>query len=155
MKRGWLLIAGFTPLVFFGGHAAAASVSHVVCSKGYCGMVYDCPTGWSESNISGNYLTDSYRYDCTQTISHSTSVPSDVAASLPSAPQVQGAANGYSLIYTLAFQVSEPLSCPKMVVNYTPGTKPPEVLAAPQTSTPVVQSSEAGSYEVAFTCTYK
>jgi|KBSMisStaDraftv2_1062788.scaffolds.fasta_scaffold450576_2 hypothetical protein len=155
MNRGWLLSAGLLPLIFCTADASAASVSHVVCSKGFCRTVDDCPAGWSEINISGKYLTDSYKYDCTQTFSRSSPVPSDVAATLPGAPQVQPAASGYSLRYTLAFEVSEPLSCPQLVVNYTPGAKPPTALAAPQISPPLVQSSEAGSYDVVFTCTYK
>jgi hypothetical protein len=155
MKHTLLPLAGFIAAVFFAGHAWAANTSHVVCAKGYCRMVYDCPSAWAESNISGTYLTDSYKYDCTETISNTTEVPADVAATLPGAPQVQAAPNGYALSYTLAYLVTEPLACPQMVVNYTPGVKPPVELASPVTSKPVVQSLTADGYQVVFTCTYK
>jgi len=82
MNRGWLLSAGLLPLIFCTADASAASVSHVVCSKGFCRTVDDCPAGWSEINISGKYLTDSYKYDCTQTFSRSSPVPSDVDVSI-------------------------------------------------------------------------
>ena len=154
MKRTLLLLAGLGITVFFAGRACATSVSHVVCAKGDCGLVYDCPQGWSEENIGGTHLNASYRYDCTETISNATEVPSNIAPSVPNAPQAQAASNGYSLNYTLSYLVSEKLSCPPMVVNYTPGTTPPAVLALPVTSTPIVQSAEAGSFQVIFTCTY-
>ena len=155
MKHGLLLLAALSVAILSAGSAAAANVAHTVCAKGYCGMVYDCPEGWTESNIEGTYLTNSYKYECSETLSNETEVPSGVAPTLPNTPQVQSASGGYSLSYTLSYLVSEKLKCPQMVANFTRGSQTPSALATPVMTAPAVRSGKADSYDIVFSCSYQ
>lgn len=154
MKLTLFLFAALTAASLSAG-AASANVAHTVCAKGYCKMVYDCPEGWTESNIAGAYLTNSYKYDCSKSLSSEAEVPSGVAPTLPNTPQVLAVTGGYSLSYTLAYLVAEQLKCPPMVANFTRGSGPPATLASPVTGVPTVRNREAGSYEVVFSCSYE